>query len=162
MNWLITSKNNNNDSLRHSCVYAHFFFTLLISTRVLANRGGRGVRLAVRPVHLQHASRFLPSVELSQASGGVGSPVLAEPQPQGRCLWYTGNATDCFLGKKKKKERKKFSISPRSVVQGHPESYRQLSATRYSSDRKVLCVLYGWRCIFFCYSVRCVLSFVLR
>lgn len=58
--------------------------------------------------HTSHSppaqEQLLRSVELSQASGGVGGPALAEPQPQGGCFWYTGNATNYFLGKKKKKK----------------------------------------------------------
>lgn len=50
----------------------------------------------------------LHSVELSQASGGVGGPALAEPQPQGGCLWCTGNATNYFLRKKKEERSSPF------------------------------------------------------
>lgn len=161
MNWLITLKNNNENSLWHSCVYTNFFHST--NQHVCTGKpveGPAGHTSRSPPAQEQ----LLRSVELSQASGGVGGPALAEPQPQGGCLWYTGNATDYFLGGKEKKKKNEVLLFPLFSSAGSsrelPTTDCQLRGTLPTG--KLLCVLYGWRCIFCCCSVHYVLLFVLR
>lgn len=123
------------------------FLTLLISTYVPANLPGYTSFSPPAPKQPLHP------VELSQAWGGVGGPALAEPQPQGGNLWHTGNATNYFLGKKKSLCFPLFSSAGSSRTLTTSDC--QLQGTL--STGKLLCILYGWRCIFFCYSILCSL-----
>jgi len=111
-------------------------FTLLVSTCVLW-------RVCLATSHPPPARKQpLRSVELSQASGGVGAPALGEPQPREECLWCAGNAASYFLGEKKKKEVLHFpwlssAGSPRKL----PTADCQLQGTLPTG--KLSSVLYG-------------------
>lgn len=100
----------------------------------------------------------LHSVELSQASGGVGGPALAEPQPQGGCLWYTGNATNYFLGKKKKKE---VLHSPLFSIAGSSRKLPTAVSYKILFQQESFCAFYMAEDVYFSVTLY-VLLFVLR
>lgn len=151
MNWPVTLKNKNNDSSWHSCAYTRIF-----------NSTNQHIRPS-KPAWLHIL--FTSSTQAASTSSGAisgmrwgGWSSTSRATAAGGNLWHTGNATNYFLGKKKSLCFPLFSSAGSSRTLTTSDC--QLQGTL--STGKLLCILYGWRCIFFCYSIHYVFLFVLR